>query len=120
MKILVSVAGNPFHHLLLHHRGQVEVVEQFELWNRLAGLQVVRTEHQAILATNECGDLSSVANITRVPPDLDLISVDIYTGFLPGSPAGGGSEMDEFNLVKARYSEFIFPKMEPHQQVGRF
>ena len=25
--------------------------------------------------------------------------------------------MDEFNLVKARYSELIFPKMAPHQQV---
>ena len=31
----------------------------------------------AILATNECGDLTSLANITRVPPDLDLFSVDI-------------------------------------------
>eukprot|EP01050_Picozoa_sp_SAG11_P008660 SAG11_NODE_773_length_7236_cov_4.526412_6_plen_212_part_00 len=31
----------------------------------------------ALLATNECGDPLSLANITRVPPDLDLISVDI-------------------------------------------
>ena len=36
----------------------------------------------AILATNECGDLTSLANITRVPPDLDLFSVDICPSHL--------------------------------------
>jgi hypothetical protein len=35
-----------------------------------------------MLATNECGDPSSLANFTRVPQDLDLICVDIILHWL--------------------------------------
>ena len=64
----------------------------------------------------ECGDPASLVNITRVPPALNLISVDIYTGFLPGTGPGGGSEMDEFTLAKQRFTQYVFPKMAPHTQ----
>jgi hypothetical protein len=61
----------------------------------------------AILYTNECAN----RDITDVPPELDLISVDVYGGYLPGS-----NGTDEVIAAKAMY-DIIFPKLHPHQQV---
>jgi hypothetical protein len=61
----------------------------------------------AILYTNECAN----RDITEVPPELDLISVDVYGGYLPGS-----NGTDEVTAAKAMY-DIVFPKLHPHQQV---
>ena len=46
-----------------------------------------------------------------VPPDLDLISVDVYSGYTP-STAG----IEEVTQAKAVYAS-IFPKLHSHQQI---
>ena len=49
--------------------------------------------------------------MTMVPPDLDLISIDTYSGFTPSDP--GASEVTR---AKAVYAS-IFPKLHAHQRV---
>ena len=64
----------------------------------------------AVLYTNECA-----ANLTRlggVPEALDLVSVDVYAGFLPGTQ---GSE--EYERARMVYEQNVFPNLRSHQQV---
>ena len=55
----------------------------------------------ALIYTNECAN----KGITEVPPDFDLISVDTYAGYTPGSKGA-----DEVTKAKAMY-DIIFPKL---------
>ena len=50
-------------------------------------------------------------HITEVPPEFDLISVDTYAGYKPGS-----NGMDEVVAAKKIF-DVIFPKLHSHQQV---
>lgn len=62
----------------------------------------------AILYTNECHELASW---DAVPADLDLISIDAYAGYLPGTKGTA-----EVALVRTFYETVLYPKMQPHQQ----
>lgn len=62
----------------------------------------------AVLYTNEC----AINYIDKVPADLDLISMDVYDGYSPGS-----NGTDEVNRAMKLYSDVIFPKLHEHQQV---
>ena len=65
---------------------------------------------EAIIYTNECAvNLSSLGG---VPADLDLISVDVYAGYLPGS-----NGTDEVAAARQMYETNVFPNLRPHQQV---
>jgi hypothetical protein len=60
----------------------------------------------AILYTNECANY----DITEVPKDLDLISVDVYDGFKAGQ-----SGAEEVVAAKNMYAK-VLPKLHAHQQ----
>jgi hypothetical protein len=65
----------------------------------------------AIIYANECLDIAvPELNVTEVPPDFDLISIDHYDGYLPGT--NGSAEVEE---AKANY-EVLFGKMHPWQR----
>merc|ERR1712137_195063 len=56
---------------------------------------------------NECAN----PHITEVPPAFDLIGVDTYAGYTPGS-----SGSDEVGKAREIFG-VIFPKLHAHQQV---
>ena len=65
----------------------------------------------AVLFANECVPrLQHTGNASwsavRVPEDLDLISVDIYDGYRPGS-----SGLDEVAAVRQQYEHGLLPKL---------
>ena len=61
-------------------------------------------------AKQNCAQECANPNIAEIPPAFNLISVDTYAGFTPGS-----SGLDEVKQAKAMY-DIIFPKLHPHQQ----
>ena len=61
----------------------------------------------ACAANSECAN----PHITEVPPEFDLISVDTYAGYKPGSRGA-----DEVASAKKIFS-VILPKLHGHQQV---
>ena len=66
----------------------------------------------AIIYANECLDITNPSlNVTEVPPDFDLISVDTYGGYLPGT--NGTAEVAQ---AKKMY-DIIFGKLQGHQRV---
>ena len=65
----------------------------------------------AIIYANECLDIAAPElNVTEVPPNFDLISIDHYDGYLPGT--NGSAEVEE---ARANY-EVLFSKMHPWQR----
>jgi hypothetical protein len=74
-----------------------------------------------IIYTNECGgefdpihNNDTDMNITEIPPDFDLISLDSYADYLPPAlPVGNRS--NEVAMVKPFY-ESLFSRMHPHQR----
>ena len=74
-----------------------------------------------IIYTNECaGEFDPIhnndtaMNITEVPPDFDLISLDVYADYLPPAlPAENRS--NEVAMAKPFY-ESLFSRMQPHQR----
>ena len=64
---------------------------------------------EAIIYTNECR--THLSKLKEVPKDIDLISVDVYNGYLPGE--NGTSEVAS---AKAVYEGRLFPKLQPHQR----
>ena len=63
----------------------------------------------ATIYTNECR--THLSGIKVVPKDIDLISVDVYNGYLVGS--NGTSEVASARKV---YEGRLFPKLQPHQR----
>ena len=74
-----------------------------------------------IIYTNECGgefdpihNNDTVMNITEIPPDFDLISLDVYADYMPPAlPAENRS--NEVAMAKPFY-ESLFSRMQPHQR----
>jgi hypothetical protein len=66
-----------------------------------SGLGLVR------LNTFQCAN----HDITEVPTEFDLISVDVYAGYKPGTQGS-----DEVAAAKKMY-DIIFPKLHGHQKV---
>lgn len=64
----------------------------------------------ATIYTNECR--THLSHIKEVPKDIDLISVDVYSGYLVGS---NGTQ--EVKSAKKVYEGRLFPKLQPHQRV---
>lgn len=76
---------------------------------------------KAILYTNECQDSLTGGNYTshghkvgppldRVAPALDILSVDLYAGYTPGS-----NGVEEVNQDRAFFDAQVFPRLWPHQ-----
>ena len=64
----------------------------------------------AVIYTNECN--ANLTTLGGMPQDLDLVSVDIYAGYTPGS-----NGTDEVAAVKQMYETGMFPNLRSHQQV---
>lgn len=65
----------------------------------------------ALIYTNECA--TNLSSLGGVPKDLDLISVDVYAGYLPGS-----NGTDEVAAAKQMFNDNVFPNLQPHQQAS--
>eukprot|EP01065_Artemidia_motanka_P030206 TRINITY_DN36218_c0_g1_i1.p1 TRINITY_DN36218_c0_g1~~TRINITY_DN36218_c0_g1_i1.p1 ORF type:complete len:303 (+),score=119.28 TRINITY_DN36218_c0_g1_i1:54-911(+) len=65
--------------------------------------------NESIIYTNECA--SSAGEISKVPAGFDLISADIYRGYLPAT-----SGKEEVTAAKKVY-EKLFKALQPGQQV---
>ena len=65
----------------------------------------------ADLVLPRCNSECANPHITEVPPQFDLISVDTYAGYRPGS-----NGTDEVVAAKKIFGD-IFPKLHGHQQV---
>jgi hypothetical protein len=63
-----------------------------------------------IVWTNECGDsVGGLPSGASLPSSIDILSVDLYAGFLPGTDGA-----DEVAMVKSYYEEHVFPRMHAH------
>lgn len=62
---------------------------------------------RAVIYTNECAN----DNFPLVPRDIDLISVDVYDGYTPGS--NGTAEVLR---AKKYFEENVFPSLDAHQR----
>ena len=86
-----------------------------QLYPISAKLRSLLGEH-AILHTNECGLPELFANLDRIPPDLDWISIDGYWGYDPAHRAPDGAL--EAQLVRSFAQTSIYPKMSPSQRLA--
>ena len=77
----------------------------------------------AILYENECGDSLAGGGMAhghpvgppldKVAPDLDLISVDLYEGYLPSDPNGTAEAV----AARAFVEKEVYPRLAPHQKI---
>ena len=86
-----------------------------QLYPISAKLRSLLGEH-AILHENECGLPELFANLDRIPPDLNWISIDGYWGYDPAHRAPDGAL--EAQLVRSFAQTSIYPKMSPSQRLA--
>ena len=51
--------------------------------------------------------------LDKVAPDLDLISVDLYEGYLPSDPNGTAEAV----AARAFVEKEVYPRLAPHQKI---
>eukprot|EP01045_Picozoa_sp_COSAG04_P017489 COSAG04_NODE_1550_length_6380_cov_2.250597_2_plen_164_part_00 len=51
--------------------------------------------------------------LDKVAPDLDLISVDLYAGYLPSDPNGTAEAV----AARAFVEKEVYPRLAPHQKI---